>query len=305
MEKETGLLVRYLLIVRYLNGMHSMASYDEIADYLRVELRNRLGTENRVSRRTLQRYIKGIEALFDIQIKCVKNLGYRIADRGDNPVFRYEDMLLDFDLLTSVDDNDGISGYLLAEHHRPKGSQHLQWLIDAIKSKEVIRFDYTNVRKGGEVSEKVVRPHFLKQSQGLWYLLAIDASGKLKVYGVDRISNPVTTGENFRRDESLDPSKMFRDCYGIWDDERMPVEEIELSYSPLDGSFLKTTPLHTSQQVLVDNDEEFRITLRLRITNDFVMALLARSKSLTVIRLQSLRERIREIYRQALERNSD
>lgn len=305
MEKETGLLVRYLLIVRYLNGMHSVASYDEIADYLQIELRNRLGTENRVSRRTLQRYIKGVEALFDIQIKCVKNLGYRIVERGDNPVFRYEDMLLDFDLLTSIGDHDGISRYLFAEHHRPKGSAHLQWLIDAIKSREVIRFDYTNVRKGCEVSEKVVRPHFLKQSQGLWYLLAVDATGKMKVFGLDRIDHPEATGETFRRDESLDPSKMFRDCYGIWDDERMPVEEIELSYSPLDGSFLKANPLHTSQQVLVDNEEEFRITLRLRITNDFVMALLARSNSLTVIRPQSLRERVRNIYREALRRNSD
>ncbi|MBP3750816.1 MAG: WYL domain-containing protein, partial [Prevotella sp.] len=89
-----------------------------------------------------------------------------------------------------------------------------------------------------------------------------------------------------------------------WNDPKMPIEDIELSYDALDGRFLKSVPLHHSQRILVDNDEEFRISLRLRITNDFVMELLSRSRSLTVIRPQSLRERVRKVYEEALKRNS-
>ena len=43
---------------------------------------------------------------------------------------------------------------------------------------------------------------------------------------------------------------------------------------------------------------------RLRITNDFVMALLARSTSLTVLKPESLRCRVRDIYREALRRHN-
>ena len=43
--------------------------------------------------------------------------------------------------------------------------------------------------------------------------------------------------------------------------------------------------------------------LRLRITNDFVMELLSRSRSLTVIRPLHLRERVRKVYEEALKRN--
>ncbi|MFS6557285.1 WYL domain-containing protein, partial [Parabacteroides distasonis] len=75
-------------------------------------------------------------------------------------------------------------------------------------------------------------------------------------------------------------------------------------YSPLDGRFIKSAPIHSSQKVLVDSDEEFRISLRLRITNDFVMELLSRSNSLEVISPQHLRERIRKVYEEALKRNS-
>lgn len=108
---------------------------------------------------------------------------------------------------------------------------------------------------------------------------------------------------DIRRDTTIDPKELFRDSYGIWDTSENPVEHIILSYSALDGSFLKAMPLHYSQTVLIDTPEEFRISVDTRITNDFVMALLARSKSITVISPQHLRERIADICREAFERN--
>ena len=71
----------------------------------------------------------------------------------------------------------------------------------------------------------------------------------------------------------------------------------------MDGSFLKSNPLHHSQEIITDNEMEFRIRLRLRITNDFVMALLSRSSSLTVINPLHLRERIRKVYEEAIKRH--
>lgn len=153
------------------------------------------------------------------------------------------------------------------------------------------------------IISKTVNPYFLKESLGLWYLVAIDDMGKLRNFAVDRISNPETLNSKFRKDENLNPNDLFKNSYGIWDDDNIPIEEVELSYSPLDGYFIKATPLHSSQEIIIDNDEEFRIKLNIRITNDFVMALLARSNSLTVIKPLSLRERINDIYQQALKRN--
>ena len=82
-----------------------------------------------------------------------------------------------------------------------------------------------------------------------------------------------------------------------------PVEDVELKYDALDGKFLKSVPLHHSQQVLTDNADEFRIKVHLRITNDFVMELLSRSRSLEVISPPHLRERVRKVYEEALKRN--
>ena len=83
----------------------------------------------------------------------------------------------------------------------------------------------------------------------------------------------------------------------------MPVEEIVLKYDAVDGAFLKTMPLHHTQEILSDTGEGIIVRVRLRITNDFVMALLSRSRSLEVISPRHLRERIRDICAAALERN--
>ena len=165
-------------------------------------------------------------------------------------------------------------------------------------------FGYVYVREGGKVREKKVYPHYLKEDQQRWYLLAYD-DGKLKNFSVEHIHNlRILYEETFRRDMNIDVETLFKESYGIWNQTDIPVEEIELSYDALDGSFLKSVPLHPSQETLVDNAQEFRIRLRLRITNDFVMALLSRSRSLTVIRPAHLRERVRKVYEEALKRNS-
>lgn len=265
-----------------------------------MELR---GYEIGISQRTLQRDIKDIADMFDVEIKNYRGYGYYVADRPEDTDIRYQELLMNFDLLTSINQSSQSVGFILPEHHRPKGSDSIPVLISAIKEYRFVCFDYILVRKGDKVISKRVKPYFLKESLGLWYLLALDEHDTLKAYGIDRMSNINVDDKTFKRDDSINPDDLFKHSYGIWDDPSMPVEEIEISYSPLDGKFIKTTPLHSSQKILVDNDTEFRISLRLRITNDFVMALLARSASITVIKPLSLRARIREIYKEAIERN--
>ena len=302
MNQNMGRLIRYILIIQKLSGKKKFIPADELISYLNLQMELR-GYEVGLSLRTLQRDIAEIESMFEIEIKNRRGEGYFISDRYENTEIRYDELLLNFDLLTSFNHSADVSGFIIPEHHRPKGAESVPALIHAIKNANVVKFDYKLIRKENRIISKTVNPHFLKESLGLWYIVAIDDKGNLRNYAVDRISNLEILPTQFKRDESLDPNYMFQNSYGIWDDGTIPIEEVELSYSPLDGYFLKATPLHTSQEILVDNDEEFRIRLTIRITNDFIMALLARSNSLTVVRPQSLREKINEIYQQALKRN--
>lgn len=298
-----GRLIRYILIIQKLSGKRKYIPADELISYLNLQMELR-GYEVGLSIRTLQRDIKDIAEMFDVEIKNYRGYGYYVDERSEETDIRYQELLMNFDLLTSMNQNSQSVGFILPEHHRPKGSDSIPILISAIKEQRFVEFEYILVRKGNKLISKSVKPHFLKESLGLWYLLALDEHDTLKAYGIDRMQNINVADKTFKRDETINPDELFKHSYGIWDDPSMPVEEIELSYSSLDGKFIKTTPLHSSQKIIIDNDTEFRISLRLRITNDFVMALLSRSASLTVIKPPSLRARIREIYKEAIERNN-
>lgn len=298
---NVGRLIRYLLILYKLTGRFKYVEAVELIDYLETQMTYR-GIDAHLSKRTLQRDFNDILNIFGVEIKHKKGAGYYIAERDDDPQFRYEEMLMNFDMLTSLDSESHAMGYIIPEHHRPVGSDNLPQIIQAIKEHREIYFDYTLVRHANAVINPLVKPYFIKQSLGLWYLVGVDKDGKLKTYGIDRISSLQILDKQFKRDENINPDKLFKDSFGIWDDPDTPVEEIELVYDELDGKFLKNNPLHLSQTILVDTPEEFRISLRLKITNDFVMALLSRSRSLKVIKPLSLRDRIKDIYKGALKR---
>ena len=302
MKQKMGRLIRYILIINRLSGLQKFVPGDELISYLNSQIEIR-GYKVGLTLRTLQRDIKDIEEIFGVEISNKRGYGYYISETDEDRDIRYKDLLMNFDLLTSISDDSQSAGYIIPEHHRPKGSDQIPTLIKAIKESSEIEFSYNLVRKGNKRISKTVKPYFLKESLGLWYLVCLDEKNKLRTFGIDRISNLEITDRGFKRDDSIESKNLFMHSYGIWDDPSKPIEDIELSYSPLDGSFLKTTPLHSSQEILLDNDSEFRISLRLRITNDFIMALLSRSKSLKVIKPESLKREIQSIYEKALERN--
>ncbi len=292
-------LIRYLLIIDRLQRSPWPVPTQDLLAYVNNEMEKR--AFHSISLRTLQRDFMDIDLQFGYKVRS-NGREYTIERSSGYLPHRFDEMMLDFDLLSALNSDAHLQQYVLAEHHRPIGSQQMFPLVQAIRETCMIEFDYVLYRSGGEVVHKLVEPHFLKESNQRWYLLAKEGE-TLKSFGLDRIKALQVLSRQFVRDESINVDALFRDCYGIWNDPKMPIEDIELSYDALDGRFLKSVPLHHSQHVLVDSDDEFRITLRLRITNDFVMELLSRSRSLTVIPPQSLRERVRKVYEEALKRN--
>ena len=127
---------------------------------------------------------------------------------------------------------------------------------------------------------------------------------KLRVYALERM-----TYVKLYKDLKFKPKntkyilKLFDDSFGVWVDETIDVEDVVIRYDKLDGEFVNSMPLHPSQHIIDSTENSVTIGLRLRITNDFVMALLSRSRSLEVIAPLSLRQRVERVFREALERN--
>lgn len=293
-----------LLILNKLRQGKRFIPRRELLDYVNDSMEKRYGYQ-RITGRTLERDIADIDELFGIGISFNRTRqGYFIRENYGDYDERVCELMMNFDLLNALDRDQNLSTFVLAEHHRPLYSEWLMPLVKAIHDLHPVEFDYVDYRNGCSEKHFSVLPHYLKESNQRWYLLAYDGA-VMKTFGVDRIRRLcVLENETFERNTDISVDDLFRDCYGLWNDPNIPVEDIELRYDALDGRFVKSAPIHHSQRILADTPDELRISLRLRITNDFVMELLSRSRSLEVVKPQHLRKRIRHIYEEALRRNS-
>ena len=292
-------IIRLAVIINKLNTRKYIPT-TELVDKVNESMRLR-GCKD-CSLRTIQRDINAIADLFGIEIGNDKSRGYYIAERHEN-ADRYEDLLLNFELLSSIDADSTLQKYVVAEHHAYKVNKDFHLMLEAIRRCLTLEFDYCLVRQGGKIAHFRLKPHFLKESQRRWYLIGYNEKNELRSLGIDRISNvSVDESAPFKRNDSTDIRQLFNDSYGIWNNPTDPVEDIELKYDALDGAFIKTLPLHQTQEV-IESEDGVTVRLRLRVTNDFVMALLSRSRSVTVVKPGSLRERLCSVWKAALERN--
>ena len=293
-----------LLILTKLRQRERFVPRRELLDYVNSRIEERYGYRG-ITGRTLERDIADIAELFGISISFNRTRqGYFIRENYGDYDERICELMMNFDLLNAIDSDQNLSSFVLAEHHRPLYSEWLIPLVKAIHALHPVEFDYVNYRNDCAEKHFSVLPHFLKESNQRWYLLAYDGA-TMKTFGFDRIRGlEIREDVTFERNTDVSVADLFNDSYGLWNDPSIPVEDIELKYDALDGRFVKSAPIHRSQRILADTPDGLRISLRLRITNDFVMELLSRSRSLEVVKPQHLRERIRHVYEEALKRNS-
>ncbi|MDR1883115.1 MAG: transcriptional regulator [Prevotella sp.] len=299
---QTQVLLRDILIINKIKNK-PYVGLAELIDSVEQALSIR-GIDNLgVSRRTLLRDIQSIQTDLGIDIQYSRlHKGYFIEEtniRSD-----VEQFLDSFDVFSALNMEDTVPDFVFAEKHRPRGTQHLFPLIYAIKKSLCIRFSYSKFQSN-DFSERHLEPYALKEARGRWYAVGRSVGQRdMKSYGLDRVTNLEITGNRFKKDTSVNLPEKFRNSFGIYSSDEYPVENVILSFDAEDGNYLKSLPLHFSQEIIKDSDNEFIIRLHLKITHDFVMEILSRSWSLKVIQPDSLRRRICEIYSSALKRNN-
>ena len=289
-------IIRYLLIVKKLLNSR-IASFNEINDYIQREFELMDGPRN-ISLRTFQRDLNEIRTIFNIDIKCNNSNQYYIAEE-DNPGFNNR-MMESFDIINSLRAGQHLAPYIILEKRCPIGTEHLYGLLHAIRNLHIVSFTYQKYYET-DLSSRTVDPYVLKEFKGRWYLLSKDhKDGFVKTFALDRISELEISKKKFPFPSDINPNKQFKNCFGVMTSDGSEPEEIVLSFEPLQGKYIKSYPLHESQEILVENEEELLIRLTIYITHDFIMELLSYGDNVKVLQPESLIFEIRSYYQNAL-----
>lgn len=284
-------LIRYLLIIKKLrNGR--FATFNEINDYIENEF-GLLDAPRSISLRTFQRDLNEIGTIFNIDIQCNNQNQYFIAE--DEQSGFNNRMMEAFDVFNSFTMGQKLQPYLLFERRCSIGTEHLYGLLHAIKNRYLVRFIYQKYFDEIQTVREV-EPYALKEFKGRWYLLSKDyKDNNIKTFALDRIRELEITKSKFLFPENIVPQEYFKNCFGVTNSNKSELEEIILSFDPLQGKYIKSYPLHESQKVIKDNDEELRISLKVFQTHDFLMELLSFGEDLHVIKPKRLIKRMKEM----------
>lgn len=280
---------RYSLIIKKIRK--NPCSFKEIAEYLALESEIQSYNYN-VGFRTFQRDLKDIESLYNIEIKYNRtHRNYCIEFEGEPEA--NERILEAFDTFNALNVSDGLSKYIHFEQRRPQGTENLFGLLHAIKNCKKIKFEYQKFWDEYS-SNRTVEPLALKEFKNRWYLISNDLKdNQIKTFGLDRLSELNITNQPFQYPD-FNINEYFKDCFGIIRGTENKAEEIILSFEPFQGKYIKTFPLHESQKIIADNDEEMRIKLSVYITHDLIMELLSYGNTLKVIAPKTLILNMRE-----------
>jgi predicted DNA-binding transcriptional regulator YafY len=255
------------------------------------------------SRRNFQRDVADILALHRINI--VYSFSERVwkieSDGEDELSMRILEI---FEMLNSLKLSNSLTQYIHFEKRKPHGMEHFYPLLQAIKKRFVIHLRYQKFWEDN-VSERELEGYVLKEFKGRWYLVAKDQhDGYIKTYGLDRIVSFEVSRKKFVS-ANFDVVNFFKYCFGIINPAEAKPPKIILSFTPEQGKYIKSFPLHDSQKILFDNDEELRIELNLHPTFDFTMELLSHGEDVEVVSPARLRREIQQRYSKALSLYTD
>lgn len=290
---------RYSLEIEKIQKSH-YPSFMEIKDYLFDQ-----GFE--VSDRTITRDFEQIRVEFKTEITYEpRKRGYYIDYENSvdfESFISFLEIVNTANLLTeSLKDSKGsLDNISFDTGGGLRGIENLKPLLMAVRENRKISFSHYNFHTD-KTKPFTMKPYLLKEYQNRWYVVGlIPGIPEFRTFGIERIDKLEIKAETFKRDKKLNPKKLFEQTIGLVHSEH-PVQPVVLSYTHSQGKYAKTLPLHHSQTVLVDNDKEFRVSLRVAPNYELIQQILRLGETVTVLEPEWLVAEVKGIMQRALDK---
>ena len=234
-----------------------------------------------------------VEELFGIKIKCNGYNEYYIEEAAD---LRGGDLRMRMLNLMSVNnllkDSEELSDQILFEPV-PSGEKFLTPIIEAMRDKCVLQMTYQGFGQPHPYTFPV-EPYCLKMFKQRWYVLVYAPDiDQMRVYSLDRIHAIEPTKEKYQLPDDFDVEAYFKDAYGTADLNYEPVE-VKISISAKQAPYLRTLPLHVSQEEIETNEEYSIFRYFIIPSYDFKQELYKYGSDVEVLAPESMRKEFAE-----------
>lgn len=251
--------------------------------------------EDPIPLRTFHKWRIAAEDMFNLSIECERKGGYHyyIENRDEIKRGGLRNWLLGtISVSNLLLDSQSLKDRIILENI-PSGQEELPIIIEAMKTNTQLRITYQSFNRE-ESSTFTVHPYCIKLFKQRWYMIAYSPYyDKIMIYALDRILNIMKQdGESFVLPSDFDSEKYFYNYYGIISGTNRKVEKVKLKVVAGQANYLRTVPLHHTQEEIERNNDYSIFTLSISPEFDFYQEILWNAEDMEVLEPNWLRNEI-------------
>jgi len=246
-------------------------------------------------KKTFQRHILEVEALFDIDIECERSGSYRyyIANANEIEKGGVRAWLLNTLAVNNmINESYQIKSRILFEQI-PSGQNFLKPIVEAMSENRTLLITYKSFNRP-EPTEFEAEPWCVKVFKQRWYLLAKSIYySHPRIYALDRIVDLDSTENKFKLPKNFDAQDFFSHSYGIIIGDNDKPQKVVIRARNGQQQYIKTLPWHHSQKEINVTEEYSDFQFVLKPTFDFEQEILSHGANVEVLEPQWLRDEIK------------
>ena len=249
-----------------------------------------------IPRRTFDYHRKEIEMLFNLNIVCDKRDNtYHVEDDSSFQNGELRRWLVNSVAVSSIVRQAEDLESRIALEHIPSSEPFLPNIIQALRENRIITFNYQSFDRV-IITHHTLMPYALKLFRQRWYIVGKPLDNdKILIFATDRISTFSVEQQTFKYPKDFDINDYYHDSFGIIIEEGVSCEHIVIKVASGQVKYLRTLPLHSSQQETTITPDYSLFEYDLKPTYDFEQEILSHREDFEVLKPISFRDRIKTI----------
>lgn len=279
-------------------------TFEEINDKYRYN--DNISGGGEYALRTFHDHRKVVEKLFGIEIACNRsdNRYYiRDTDNIKSPGYFRKWLLETISLNNTIAANDRLRDRILLEEV-PSTTPALIPLLAAMQENITVNFQYHPFDKDVVNPYHDFQPWILKMYKRRWYVYGqavFSAAGEdahephtgMRIFSLDRMSDVEPTGQAFQLQENFDAEAVFFGTFGAYVTVNDEPQTILIKTDEWQAKYLRSLPLHKSQQEVERTPEYTIFSLFVKPTYDLKQEILTMNIHAEVLAPATFREEIK------------
>jgi len=177
-----------------------------------------------------------------------------------------------------------------------EGQKWISEIIPFIKNKKTISLNYQPFDK--DAYQRIVSPYLVKEFNNRWFLIAYDHSEQMVTnLGLERVKSLKASLQQFIPDEDEVSNNYSKDIIGVSIPQLSKIENIVFRANGILRHYIKTKPLHHTQDELEFTNEYGIFSIKVHINYELTSKLMQHKDNLEILEPEILRTELKRIVK--------